>query len=139
MTQINLEYLGDLDFKAVHGPSGAAITTDAPPDNQGKGRSFSPTDLLATSLGACMGTIMGIVARRDQIDLSGMKITVVKEMTKTTPRKVAELKVQFEIPKLVKAEERVKLERAALTCPVHHSLHPDVKISVNFNWSRGNS
>lgn len=135
MTQINLEYLGDLDFKAVHGPSGVEIKTDAPPDNQGKGRSFSPTDLLATSLGACMGTIMGIVARRDRIDLSGMKITVVKEMTKTTPRRVAELKVRFEIPKPVSLENQGKLERAALTCPVHHSLHPDVKISTEFLFS----
>ncbi|MDO8520218.1 MAG: OsmC family protein [Deltaproteobacteria bacterium] len=134
MTQINLEYLGDLDFKAIHGPSGVIIKTDAPPDNQGKGRSFSPTDLLATSLGACMGTIMGIVARRDQIDLSGMKITVIKEMTKTTPRRVGELKVKFEIVTAVSQENRGKLERAALTCPVHHSLHPDVRITTVFQW-----
>ena len=134
MTQINLEYLGDLDFKAVHLPSGTIITTDAPPDNQGKGRHFSPTDLAATSLAACMGTVMGIVARRDHIDLSGMKITVNKEMTSKPVRRIGELKVSFDIPKPVKPDARAKLERAALTCPVHQSLHPDVRITTDFQW-----
>ena len=78
MVQIDLVYQGDLRVEAQHGPSKVKLTTDAPVDNQGKGESFSPTDLVATALASCMATIMGIVAKRHQIDLVGMKMTVKK-------------------------------------------------------------
>lgn len=136
MVKIDLEYAGNLLVNAVHGPSGVKIQTDAPVDNQGLGRSFSPTDLLATSLGACMATIMGIVAKRDGLDLSGMKISVEKEMTKTTPRRIDSLKVDFVIPGEIAKEDQEKLKRAALTCPVHKSLHPDIRVITDFKWGK---
>ena len=98
MVQIDLTYLGDLRCEAVHAPSGQKLTTDAPVDNEGRGESFSPTDLLATSLGACMMTIMGIVARRHEIDLAGTRIQVLKGMSADLPRRVARLEVVFTIP-----------------------------------------
>ena len=134
MVHIDLKYLGDLEMEAIHGPSKVRITTDAPVDNQGKGRSFSPTDLASTALGACMATIMGIVARRDQIELTGMTVTVDKTMTKTTPRRIERLDVKFKIPNVPSKEMRQKLMRAAETCPVHHSLHPDIVMNVEYEW-----
>lgn len=134
MTQMSLKYLGDLQFEATHELSGTIIRTDAPVDNQGKGSSFSPTDLVATALAACMGTIMGIVARRDQIDLSGMTITVKKEMTKTPPRRIEALTIVITVPNSIKKENQEKLKRAAATCPVHHSIHPDIKVAVDYRW-----
>lgn len=134
MVQIDIIYEGDLHTSATHGPSGQVIATDAPKDNQGRGEAFSPTDLLATALGSCMMTIMGIVARREQIPLEGTKVRVTKEMTATTPRRVARLAVQFDLSAAVTAEQKVKLENAAHTCPVHRSLHPDVEVVTTFNW-----
>jgi len=133
MVDINMEYLGDLEVEATHGPSGVKVKTDAPIDNNGKGRSFSPTDLAATALGACMVTIMGIVAARHDIDLKGMKIKVIKEMASQPTRRIGKLTVDFEIPS-VPEDKRSLLEKAALSCPVHHSLHPDIEIVSNFKW-----
>lgn len=138
MTKINLHYEGDLQFRAAHELSGTCLMTDAPVDNQGKGRSFSPTDLVATALGSCMGTIMGIVAERHGINLTGMTISVDKEMTKTQPRRIDSLKVEIQIPHSVSADSQKKLELAATTCPVHHSLHPDIKIDAKFVWGHAN-
>ena|SRR3989338_411687 len=134
MSIMHLKYLGDLQVEAIHELSKVKITTDAPPDNQGKGRSFSPTDLAATSLGACMATIMGIVAKRDNIPLEGMTLQVEKKMTQKLPRRIDELNVTFSIPHLIAEKEQHKLITAAKTCPVHHSLHPDIKINLTFHW-----
>jgi putative redox protein len=134
MVAIELEYQGDLHCKAVHGPSGTELDTDAPKDNQGRGESFSPTDLVATALGSCMLTIMGIMARTLEIDLTGSTATVEKEMTATPPRRIASLKVKIHVPHAVSAENKQKLERAAHTCPVHKSLHPDVQMPIEFIW-----
>ena len=134
MVSIQVEYQGDLHCKATHGPSGAELSTDAPKDNQGRGESFSPTDLVATALGSCMLTIMGIAARTQDIDISGATATVEKEMTATPPRSIQRLTVRIHVPHSPSLEDREKLERAARACPVHKSLHPDVQIPIEFTW-----
>jgi putative redox protein len=134
MVTIDIEYKGDLRCKAVHQPSGARLHTDAPKDNHGKGESFSPTDLVATALGACMLTIMGIAARNLNVDLKGARVTVQKEMVASPVRKISKLAVQIKVPGTLTAEQKQKLEHAAYTCPVHKSLHPDVQIPVEFVW-----
>ena len=134
MVAIQFEYQGDLHCTAVHGPSGTGLNTDAPTDNQGRGESFSPTDLVATALGTCMLTVMGIMARTLNIDIAGTTATVEKEMTTAAPRRIASLTVKIQVPRSVSLEDREKLERAAHTCPVHKSLHPDVQAPVEFTW-----
>jgi putative redox protein len=134
MVSIQLEYEGDLHCKAVHGPSGTVLSTDAPKDNQGRGESFSPTDLVATALGSCILTILGIQARTLSIDLAGTTATVEKEMTSTAPRMIQRLSVKIRVPHRVSPENQQKLERAAHTCPVHRSLHPDVEKPIDFTW-----
>ncbi|HEX4006066.1 MAG TPA: OsmC family protein [Acidobacteriaceae bacterium] len=134
MVAIEIEYQGELHCRAVHGPSGTALSTDAPRDNQGRGESFSPTDLVATALGTCMLTIMGIQARTLAIDIAGTTATVEKEMTAAAPRRIERLTVRIHVPHEVSAENRQRLERAAYTCPVHKSLHPDVQKPVSFTW-----
>jgi putative redox protein len=130
MVRVDVEYLGDLRCRATHGPSGDTFLTDAPVDNQGKGEAFSPTDLVATALGGCLATTMGIVAKRDGIDLSGLRVTVEKEMTTTSPRRIARLTVRIDMPD-VPEDKRVKLERAAQHCPVHASLAPEVEVLIS--------
>ena len=132
MVNIQVEYQGDLHCKATHGPSGAELSTDAPRDNQGRGGSFSPTDLVATALGSCMITIMAIAARTLNIDVSGATATVEKEMTATPPRMIASLKVKIHVPHSISPEVKEKFERAAHTCPVHKSLHPDIQAPIEF-------
>ena len=134
MVNIQVEYQGDLHCKATHGPSGAELSTDAPRDNQGRGESFSPTDLVATALGTCMLTVMGITARTLNIDLAGTTATVEKEMTTTPPRMIASLSVRIRVPHSLSPENKQKLERAAHTCPVHKSLHPNVQAPIEFIW-----
>lgn len=134
MVHIDISYVGGLRCEAVHGPSGSKIQTDAPVDNHGKGEAFSPTDLASTSLGVCMATVMGIVAERHGIVLNGMKISVDKTMSADTPRRIAKIDIVFTIPLPANHPQRKLLEAAALTCPVHHSLHPDVETPVCFNW-----
>jgi putative redox protein len=116
----------------MHGPSGNTLLTDAPVDNQGKGEAFSPTDLVATALGTCIATIMGIVAEREKIDLSGMRITVQKEMSADPPRRIARLSARVMFPSPLDKPHRAKLERAAQSCPVHQTLHGNVEMPVEF-------
>jgi putative redox protein len=134
MVAIQLEYQGDLHCKAVHGPSGTELYTDAPKDNQGRGESFSPTDLVATALGSCMLTVMGIMARTLNLDIAGTTATVEKEMTAAAPRRIASLTVKIHVPHSLSPENQEKLVRAAHTCPVHKSLHPDVQTPIEFTW-----
>jgi putative redox protein len=134
MVAIQLEYQGDLHCNAVHGPSSTHLTTDAPTDNQGRGETFSPTDLVATALGTCMLTIMGIMARTLNIDIAGTTATVEKEMTTAAPRMIQTLAVKIHGPHSLPPETQQKLERAAHTCPVHKSLHPDVHTPIDFTW-----
>ncbi|MCU0340361.1 MAG: OsmC family protein [Spirosomaceae bacterium] len=132
-------YLGDLRTQATHLQSGTQILTDAPTDNHGRGEAFSPTDLVATALGSCMMTIMGIVARRDGIDLRGSSMDITKVMSAEAPRRIA--KVEVKLNMLTDTElsdaDRAKLERAAHTCPVALSLHPDIEQVITFEWLVG--
>ncbi len=133
MVEIELEYRGELRCRAVHGPSGEVLATDAPVDNGGRGEAFSPTDLVATALGACMLTIVGKVAERAGIHLVGARARVVKHMQQEPVRRIARLEVLLELPG-VPPERRTSLERAAHTCPVHQSLAEGIEIPVRFVW-----
>ena len=137
MVSIDVVYEGELHTQATHGPSGATLSTDAPVDNHGRGQSFSPTDLVATALGACMVTIMGIAAERHDWDLSGTRVRVTKGMVSEPVRRIGELAVEIHVPRELDERARTTLERAALTCPVHRSLHPDVDIPVRFRFGPG--
>ena len=135
MITIETKYLGDLRTENVHLQSGAKIVTDAPCDNRGKGQSFSPTDLLATALGNCIMTIMGIKAMDNGIDIIGTRLEITKIMA-SDPRRVAEVVVEFFFPqdKSYTDEERKLIESVAGTSPVPLSLHPDLKQTIKFNW-----
>ena len=128
-------YKGALRTEATHLQSNTIIETDAPTDNQGKGERFSPTDLMATSLGNCMVTIMGIKARDVGVDLTNTKIDITKIM-KAEPRRVGGIKVAFHFPETLQLDDKQKtiLENAARTCPVAKSIHPDIEQDISFNW-----
>ena len=135
MVKITGEYQGDLHCLAIHEPSGNALPTDAPKDNQGRGEAFSPTDLTATSLATCIATTMAIVARRHGVELKGLKFEVTKEMSTDAPRRIVRLATQLWLP-IPKTEELAKLlEHAAHHCPVHNSLHPQIEKPVIFHWA----
>lgn len=127
-------YQGNLRTEAVHLQSGKMIITDAPIDNNGKGEAFSPTDLLSTSLGCCMLTIMGIVAQRHSINIEGTSIAITKNM-EANPRRVGEIVVEFTMPSMNYSDkEKELLENAAKTCPVAKSLSAELKQTVIFNY-----
>jgi putative redox protein len=134
MVQVDIVYEGKLHCKATHEPSGSTLLTDAPKDNNGEGKFFSPTDLVGTALGTCMMTIMGMVAQRENIDLSGSTVRVIKEMAASPPRRIAKLTVTFHVPHKLTEEQEQKLRNAAMTCPVHKSLHPDVQTPIEFKF-----
>jgi uncharacterized OsmC-like protein len=137
MSTTTIQYLGDLRVLWTHLAGGATITSDAPADNHGKGEMFSPTDLCATSLAACAATIMGIYARNHNLDISGMRAEVDKTMSAAPPRRIASIDVVFFMPdRDYSDKEKQSLERAAATCPVHLSLHPEVKQNITFRWAR---
>lgn len=136
MVEITARYEGNLRCSLVHGPSGTVIETDAPVDNHGKGERFSPTDLVAAALPACMMTIVGIVAERHGLDVRGMRASVRKEMSAAPPRRVARLPVRLEIPLPADHPQRAMLENAARTCPVHKSLGADVDSPIEFVWGQ---
>ena len=126
-----VEYKGELRTEAVHLKSGKTIITDAPIDNHGKGEAFSPTDLVATALGSCMITIMGIVAEREGITLDGTTAEVEKVMA-TSPRRIGEVKIKIRFNQKLNRDQRDKLERAAKSCPVSGSLSENLKETVEF-------
>ena len=134
MVKVSIDYQGQLRSNAVHGPSGTSLTTDAPVDNNGKGESFSTTDLCATALGTCMATIIGMQTERAGIDLSGLRIEVSKVMSADLPRRITELATEIWLPIKLDAEQQKLVEKAALTCPVHYSLHPDIAKPIQFHW-----
>jgi putative redox protein len=138
LVRIDISYEGDLHCRAVHGPSGRVLETDAPVDNHGRGEAFSPTDLLATGLVTCMATTMGIRAKKEGWDLGGMSISVEKIMSKEAPRRVARLEVVLTLPEaravLLDAAARTELEKTAHTCPVRLSIAPVVDVPVTFVW-----
>lgn len=134
MVRIDVEYTGNLHTECRHEPSGAQIETDAPRDNEGLGACYSPTDLVATALASCVLTTMAIVARRHDWALEGATAQVHKHMTAEAPRRIARLEARFQLPAALPDEARSVLERAAHSCPVHQSLHPDVELGLEFVW-----
>lgn len=134
MVEATSTYEGSLRCSATHGPSGSAIETDAPTDNQGRGERFSPTDLVATALGTCMLTTMGIFAARHEVDMTGSRVKVTKEMSAEAPRRIARITTEIHMTLPGDHPQRSLLEKAALNCPVHLSLHPDVEKPVTITW-----
>ena len=132
MTSI-VTYLGDLRTSSIHLQSGTEILSDAPVDNNGKGEAFSPTDILANALATCMMTIMGIKARDMELDLKGSTAEVIKIMN-AEPRRIGAIEIAFEMYGTANIKNRTVLERAAMTCPVFLSLHPEIEKRIVFNW-----
>ncbi|MFH1160835.1 MAG: OsmC family protein [bacterium] len=134
MTTVSSKYLGSLRTEATHLQSGTTLTTDAPADNQGKGEYFSPTDLVATALGSCMVTIMGISARNYGFDLSGVTWKTTKMMT-DSPRRIGEIIVELDFHGTPYTDQQKRvIEHITRTCPVALSLHPEVKQTVKITW-----
>ncbi len=134
MAETQVIYEGDLRTRCIHGESRAEIFTDAPKDNQGEGRFFSPTDLVGVALGSCMITIMGIFAKRQGISLEGLSVRVEKEMESRPVRRIKKLTLHFSCPQNFDLEMQKRLEKVALECPVHHSLHPELERECVFAW-----
>jgi len=130
--EVRAVYEGQLRCRLTHGPSGQEFVSDAPVDNQGLGEAFSPTDLVAAALGSCILTTMGIVAERHHIDVTGATATVLKEMVTQPFRRIGRLTVTIRFSRTYPDDQRQLLERTAMTCPVHRSLHPDVEAPVQF-------
>jgi uncharacterized OsmC-like protein len=130
MPTATLKYLGDLRTELTHVQSGKVVITDAPTDNNGKGEAFSPTDLMSTSLCACMITIMGVAAKTYNFSIDGATAEITKIMS-ANPRKVAEVQIEIKFPKNNYTDKEIKiLEHIAKTCPVALSLHPDLKQNI---------
>jgi putative redox protein len=132
MVKSTILYLGGLRCEAQHEPSKIKILTDAPVDNQGKGESFSPTDLVGVALGTCILTTIAIVAERDKITFANAAAEVTKEMIATPRRRIGRLNVTLRLPSAIPQDYRKKLEHVAHTCPVHQSLSPDIDMKIEF-------
>ncbi len=135
MVEINVEYEGNLRCRAIHGPSGCELSTDAPKDNEGLGQSFSPTDLVATALGSCVATIMGIYARKHDLDLTGVKVHVEKHMSTDMPRRIVRLPVTIHVPIQLSDRHKTAMENAAGHCPVHQSIRADIDAPLVFKYA----
>ena len=135
MVEITTSYQGQLRCKSIHGPSGVTLETDAPVDNNGKGETFSPTDLVATALGSCMLTIMGIVAERRGVSLDGLVVKVGKVMSDDMPRRISKLAVCIKMPLPADSALKELFVNAAITCPVHQSLRGDIEIPIEWLWA----
>ncbi len=133
MTTSKVTYVGELRTSSIHLNSGSEIISDAPLDNNGKGEAFSPTDTVANALASCMFTVMGIKARDLNIDLKGSTAEVTKIMA-AEPRRISEIHITFTMNVEVDEKTKTILERTALTCPVHYSLHPDIEREIDFVW-----
>lgn len=133
MSTAKVTYLGNLRTECEHLKSGSIYLTDAPTDNNGKGEAFSPTDTVATGLANCMLTVMGIKALDVAVDLTGSTAVVVKTMA-ANPRRISKIEITFELPAGVSEKHQKLLENTGNTCPVHHSLHPDIQKAITFNW-----
>lgn len=134
MSTASARYAGQLRTEATHTASGNTILTDAPVDNHGRGQAFSPTDLVSAALGSCMMTIMGIVAERHNLDLTGVTYNITKHMA-AEPRRIRQIDVQFQMPASLSAKDRQILENAARTCPVALSLNPEIQQEVQFEYA----
>ena len=134
MKKYQLFYLGDLSVRCVDEDSGSEIMTDAPKESFGKGENFSPTDLLAASLGMCVLTLMGVAAKKLGVDISGSRAELKKEMTSKAVRKISHIVIDVFCPRTFSDEIKMKLENAAIYCPVHNSLDPQIVQDFHFHW-----
>jgi uncharacterized OsmC-like protein len=134
MSTSKVTYLGNLRTECEHLKSGNTYITDAPLDNRGKGEAFSPTDTVATGLANCMLTVMGIKARDLEVVLDGSTALVTKHMS-SNPRRIARIEVEISLPSGVSEKHRKILENTANTCPVIHSLHPDIEKQIQYQWN----
>ncbi|CAA6676393.1 MULTISPECIES: OsmC family protein [unclassified Lentimonas] len=134
MVKVKINYEGGLRCELEHELSGKTFQTDAPVDNNGKGESFSPTDLCASALGSCIATIVGMQMESLGLDLSGMRIEVQKEMSESLPRRIAKLTTDVWLPIELDDDQQWKVQLAAKNCPVHHSLNPEIEKPINFHW-----
>ena len=133
MSTSKIIYKNNLRTEAQHIASGQKIITDAPLDNNGKGEAFSPTDLVATALASCMITIMAIAAEKNGINISETSASV-KKIMGTNPRTISDIVIEIKMSKDLALKDRKRLEKAALACPVHKSLHPDMKKEITFSY-----
>jgi uncharacterized OsmC-like protein len=125
-------YLGKKQCEVEHIESGSRLITSAPKDNSGDGSSFSPTDLCSISLVTCMMTVIGIIADRNGLSLKNSWYSFTKKMSDDPPRRIVEISGQIHLPSFILEDQRKILERAALGCPVYHSLHPEIKKEISF-------
>tara|TARA_A200000113_G_scaffold201789_1_gene195758 strand:+ start:821 stop:1225 length:405 start_codon:yes stop_codon:yes gene_type:complete len=132
MTSV-VNYLGNLRTESIHISSNNKIVTDAPKDNNGKGEAFSPTDLVASSLSSCILTVIGIVSKQINYDLTDTASSVKKTMG-VNPRRIVEIEVKIEFSKSADSKTRSIIEKTALNCPVAKSLHPNIKQNISFIW-----
>ncbi len=136
MATVTAKYLGNLRVECTHSATGTQIITDAPVDNHGKGEAFSPTDLCVTALASCAMTIIGIYGQSHGVDVTGTQIEVIKTMS-ANPRRIGKIEVTFIMPdREYTDKQKTMIERAAKTCPVHLSLHPDIEQVMTFKWSK---
>ncbi len=134
MATAKTKYTADLRTEMTHLQSGDQVITDAPVDNQGKGEAFSPTDLVASALGSCMLTIMGIAGREHGFSIDGAEAGITKIMA-SNPRRISEIHIQIDFPDLPYSEKhKTIIERISKTCPVALSLHPDLKQHIQLNF-----
>lgn len=134
MVSQSVIYLGKLRCTSTHGPSKIELVTDAPTDNQGRGESFSPTDLVVTAMATCQVTTMGIVAQRDNVVLDGTTVYAEKHMSTEGPRRIARIVIRINFTAGIPKDYRTKLESTARTCPVARSLHPEVELDQTFSY-----
>lgn len=134
MIHQNITYIGELRCEATHGPSGVELITDAPTDNQGKGESFSPTDLVVTALATCILTTVDMIARREHVKLEGTRIYAEKHMSTDAPRRIVKILLRFDMPAGIPLQFRPKVNAAAASCPVKQSIHPDIVVDSEFRY-----
>jgi len=134
METATTKYLGELRTEMTHVRSGSVIVTDAPVDNKGKGEYFSPTDLVASALGSCIYTIMGIAAREHDFSIDGSSCRITKIMT-DNPRKIGEIRIEFDMTTNSYTDRQKKiLDHCVKTCPVALSLHESVMQNVTLRF-----
>jgi uncharacterized OsmC-like protein len=131
---LQTKHLGNLRTEITHLQSGNKVTTDAPLDNNGKGEYISPTDMVAGALGSCMLTLMDMAAARMGIDMTGTRLDITKVMV-SDPRRIGEIQIEVWMPFAADDKTRKILERAAATCPVSQSLHPDLRQVINYHYN----
>lgn len=135
MVTIHSAYVGHKKCSLVH-PEGATLGTDAPKDIGGDASAFSPTDLIASGLAACILTTIAMWAERQGIDITGAKAVVEKHMsTPPAPRRIARLPVVVTLPASLSMELRERAEAIGHKCPVHASLHPEVDAPITYVYA----